>query len=107
MTPIQSHQAVNSFVRPAPRAFFRPDRSFHSRRAQGLSRLAASSRPPEGLGLDRPEHGGMLEGSGTAGRQNLTRHSTCIDNSPRHSTPTKSTTNTQASPMAQAGARKI
>src|SRR5258708_7093721 len=27
----------------------------HSRRAQGLSRLAASSRPPAGLGLDWPE----------------------------------------------------
>src|ERR1700674_3515571 len=32
-----------------------------SRRAQGLSRLAASSRPPEGLGLDWPEHGGTLD----------------------------------------------
>src|SRR4029077_4537025 len=31
--------------------------------AQGLSRLAASSRPP-GLGLDWPEHGGMLHRSG-------------------------------------------
>jgi hypothetical protein len=33
----------------------------HGRRAQGLSRLAASSRPPEGLGLDWPEHGGILD----------------------------------------------
>jgi hypothetical protein len=32
-----------------------------SRRAQGLSRLAAPSRPPEGLGLDWPEHGGILK----------------------------------------------
>ena len=32
-----------------------------SRRAQGLSRLAASSRPPEGPGLDWPEHGGTLK----------------------------------------------
>jgi len=38
-----------------------------SRRAQGLSRLAASSRPPEGLGLDWPEHGGILEGIGAVG----------------------------------------
>ena len=52
---------VHSFVRPAPRAFFRPDRHLSGRRAQGLSRLDASSRPPEGLGLDRPEHGGTLE----------------------------------------------
>ena len=29
-----------------------PTAKSHSRRAQGLSRLAASSRPPEGLGLD-------------------------------------------------------
>src|SRR5271168_3698729 len=28
---------------------------------QGLSRLAAPSRPPEGLGLDWPEHGGRLK----------------------------------------------
>src|SRR5271157_6498037 len=41
-----------------------PTAKSRSRRAQGLSRLAASSRPPEGLGLDRPEHGGMLIGSG-------------------------------------------
>jgi hypothetical protein len=38
-----------------------PTAKSHSRRAQGLSRLAASSRPPEGLGLDWPEHGGMLD----------------------------------------------
>jgi len=38
-----------------------PTAKSHSRRAQGLSRLAASSRPPEGLGLDWPEHGGTLD----------------------------------------------
>jgi hypothetical protein len=38
-----------------------PDHSFRGRRAQGLSRLA---QPPEGLGLDSPEHGGTLDGSG-------------------------------------------
>src|SRR5580700_1820453 len=32
-----------------------PTANSRSRRAQGLSRLAASSRPPEGLGLDWPE----------------------------------------------------
>jgi len=38
-----------------------PTAKSRSRRAQGLSRLAASSRPPEGLGLDWPEHGGTLK----------------------------------------------
>src|SRR5438132_7910336 len=37
-----------------------PTAKTRSRRAQGLSRLAASSRPPEGPGLDWPEHGGTL-----------------------------------------------
>jgi len=45
-----------------------PTAKVSSRRAQGLSRLAASSRPPEGLGLDWPEHGGMLERLGAGGR---------------------------------------
>jgi hypothetical protein len=44
-----------------------PTARSRSRRAQGLSRLAASSRPPEGLGLDSPEHGGMLDGLGRGG----------------------------------------
>src|SRR5271163_2798111 len=48
-----------------------PTAKLHSRRAQGLSRLAASSRPPEGLGLDWPEHGGMLERIGAGGRRIL------------------------------------
>ena len=38
-----------------------PTAKVSSRRAQGLSRLAAPSRPPEGLGLDWPEHGGTLK----------------------------------------------
>jgi hypothetical protein len=45
-----------------------PTAKSRSRRAQGLSRLAASSRPPEGLGLDWPEHGGMLDRIGAGGR---------------------------------------
>src|ERR1700676_3660709 len=44
-----------------------PTAKSHSRRAQGLSRLAASSRPPEGLGLDWPEHGGILDRTGAGG----------------------------------------
>jgi hypothetical protein len=49
----------------------------------------------------------MLDRFGAASCQNLTRHSACIDNSPRHSTPTKSTSNKHASRMAQGSARKI
>jgi hypothetical protein len=44
-----------------------PTAKSRSRRAQGLSRLAASSRPPEGLGLDWPEHGGILDWIGAGG----------------------------------------
>ncbi|MGO9720644.1 MAG: hypothetical protein ACLPOA_08680 [Methylocella sp.] len=44
-----------------------PTANSRSRRAQGLSRLAASSRPPEGPGLDRPEHGGTLVWLGLEG----------------------------------------
>ena len=50
-----------------------PTAKSHSRRAQGLSRLAASSRPPEGLGLDWPEHGGTLDRIGAGGCRNLDR----------------------------------
>jgi len=46
---------------------FVPTAKSRSRRAQGLSRLAASSRPPEGLGLDWPEHGGTLVRIGAGG----------------------------------------
>jgi hypothetical protein len=49
------------FGSTAPLAFFRPDRPFHSRRAQVRARLAASCAATARLGLDRPEHGGMLD----------------------------------------------
>jgi basic amino acid/polyamine antiporter, APA family len=44
-----------------------PTANLRSRRAQGLSRLAASSRPPAGPGLDWPEHGGILDRIGAGG----------------------------------------
>ena len=44
-----------------------PTAKSRGRRAQGLSRLAAPSRPPAGLGLDWSEHGGMLDRIGAAG----------------------------------------
>jgi len=47
-----------------PRLPHVPTANSRSRRAQGLSRLAASSRPPEELGLDWPEHDGTLDRSG-------------------------------------------
>jgi hypothetical protein len=53
------------FGSTAPLAFFRPDRLFHSRRAQGRSRLAALCAATARLGLDRPEHGGMLDRIGS------------------------------------------
>jgi hypothetical protein len=48
-----------------------PTANSRSRRAQGLSRLAASSRPPEGLGLDWPEHGGILNRIGAGGAHHI------------------------------------
>src|SRR6202050_3105881 len=48
-----------------------PTASSRSRRAQGLSRLAASSRPPAGLGLDWPEHGGILDRIGAGGAHHI------------------------------------
>src|SRR5215831_11230043 len=55
----------HSLVRPALRAFFRPDRRCptppRGRACQGWPRLRGH---PLGLGLDRPEHGGKLDGSG-------------------------------------------
>jgi hypothetical protein len=50
-----------------------PTAKSRSRRAQGLSRLAASSRPPAGRGLDWPEHGGILDRSGMAAAMQTTR----------------------------------
>jgi hypothetical protein len=49
------------FGSTAPLAFFRPDRPSRSRRAQVRARLAASCAATARLGLDRPEHGGMLD----------------------------------------------
>src|SRR5580698_8334726 len=48
-----------------------PTANSRSRRAQGLSRLAASSRPPAGLGLDWPEHGGILNRIGAGGAHHI------------------------------------
>jgi hypothetical protein len=48
-----------------------PTANSRSRRAQGLSRLAASSRPPAGLGLDWPEHGGILDRIGAGGAHHI------------------------------------
>jgi hypothetical protein len=55
--------------------FFRPDRKSRSRRAEGLSRLTASSRPPAGLGLDWSEHGGKLERIGAKGARHIIENS--------------------------------
>jgi len=48
-----------------------PTAKSRSRRAQGLSRVAASSRPPAGLGLDWPEHGGILNRIGAGGAHHI------------------------------------
>src|SRR6202158_5310421 len=48
-----------------------PTAKSRSRRAQGLSRLAASSRPPAGLGLDWHEHGGILNRIGAGGAHHI------------------------------------
>jgi hypothetical protein len=54
---------VHSFVRLRRGPFFRPGHRSRSRRAQGRSRLAAFAATAR-LGLDRPEHGGMLACNG-------------------------------------------
>ncbi len=54
---------VHSFVRLRRGPFFRPGHRSRSRRAQGRSRLAAFAATAR-LGLDRPEHGGMLAWNG-------------------------------------------
>ena len=61
--PFASSFAFHSFVRPAPRAFFRPDRIFHRRRAQRRSRTALLQRRRR-LVLDGREHGGRLPAIG-------------------------------------------
>ena len=48
-----------------------PTAKWHSRCAEGLSRLAASSRPPAGLGLDWPEHSGTLDRIGAGGAHHV------------------------------------
>jgi hypothetical protein len=48
-----------------------PTAKWHSRCAEGLSRLAASSRPPAGLGLDWPEHSGILDRIGAGGAHHV------------------------------------
>jgi hypothetical protein len=50
---------LHSFVRPAPRAFFHPDRTFRRRRAQRRSRTALLQRRRR-LVLDGRQHGGRL-----------------------------------------------
>jgi hypothetical protein len=48
-----------------------PERKFRSRPAQGLSRLPRLRGPPEGLGLDRPEHSGILDRIGAGGARHI------------------------------------
>jgi hypothetical protein len=59
------------FGSTASLVFFRPDRRFHSRRAQGQSRLAAFYAATARLGLDWPEQGGMLRRIGRQGARGL------------------------------------
>src|SRR6202521_1715411 len=47
VTPIWSSFAFHSFVRPAPRAFFRPDRIFPSPSRAAAVKDGASSAPPK------------------------------------------------------------
>src|SRR6476659_6064468 len=51
--------SFHSFVRPAPQPFFRPDRTFASRRAQRRSRTGLLQRRRRFV-LDGREHGGRL-----------------------------------------------
>jgi hypothetical protein len=64
------HELFGSAAQPLPLEFF-ASAKFRSRRAQGLSRLAASSRPPAGLGLDWTEHGGILDRIGAGGARHI------------------------------------
>src|SRR6202790_2069234 len=57
VTPFWSSFAFHSFVRPAPRAFFRPDRIFPSPSRAAAVKDGASSAPPKVV-LDGREHGG-------------------------------------------------
>src|ERR1700694_4243742 len=47
VTPFWSSFAFHSFVRPAPRAFFRPDRIFPSPSRAATVKDGASSAPPK------------------------------------------------------------
>src|SRR5215831_7574885 len=74
----------HSLVRPALRAFFRPDRRCptppRARACQGWPRLRGH---PLGLGLDWPEHRGMLHRSGSQGPpQTRAATARALDNSP-------------------------
>src|ERR1017187_7956182 len=51
VTPIWSSFAFPSFVRPAPRAFFRPDRIFPSPSRAAAVKDGASSAPPKACPL--------------------------------------------------------
>src|SRR6516165_10858820 len=51
---------VHSFVRPAPRAFFRPDQRDLVASARSGRQGWPLLRPPEGLVLDDREHAGSL-----------------------------------------------
>jgi hypothetical protein len=62
-----AHVVGHSFVRPAPRAFFRPDRTTRRRRAQGLSKAGRVFRGhPQGLALTGTSTAARLSGSGFA-----------------------------------------
>src|SRR5260370_37151262 len=88
-----SERRVHSLVRPAPRAFFHPDRQISQPSRAGPVKslpprrrgLAAFSRPPERLGLDWPEHGGTLD------RLGLEAARTCTGTARTLITPTRST----------------
>ena len=66
---------IHSLVRPGPRAFFHPDRQISQPPRAGAVKAGRVfrrlSRPPVGLGLDWPEHGGMVDRIGVGGCGNL------------------------------------
>ena len=66
-SPLQSFLAGILWFGPRREHSSVPAAKSRSSRAQGLSRLAASSLPPEGLGLDGAEHGGILNRTGAGG----------------------------------------
>jgi hypothetical protein len=63
-----SERCVHSLVRPAPRAFFRPDRQISQPPRAGPVKAGRVFRGhPKGPGLDWSEHGGILDRIGAAG----------------------------------------